>query len=264
MFFDLIEVTINPNHPQAELVSSTLTLLQVLYNYSFGSANAAEKSLRTYLFSNFSQLIQKTHSFHPKIQLRFTTAEDLSVQEGWDNQTSSITITAISSQIQLISKLITFLYQSLQPWLNDPLELAKILAQADSLSYFKLSLKLASYYYHHLPQHKTLREITTNLPLIVRELPEDLQKSLSLEAWNLESDAPLSVEEFLSLESNVDAFSENDFFIQRRETNSSQKEPVRQEMIYIFNKLDHFLSTQKSEDLEFAFAPAAKRPRFTL
>lgn len=260
MFFDLIEVTINPNHPQAELVSSALNLLQVLYNYSLGSANATEKRLRTDLFSNFSQLIQKTHGLHHKIHLRFSSEEDLPVQEGWDNKTSSITITVISSQIQLISKLITFLYQSLQPWLNDPTELAKILAQADSLSYFKLGLKLAAYYYHHLPQHKTLKEITTNLPLIASEIPEELQKNLSCEAW-LGYDEPLSVEEFLSLESNVDAFSENDFFIQRRETNSSQKEPIRQEMIDIFNKLDHFLSTQKSEDLEFAFAPAAKRPR---
>lgn len=264
IFFDLIEVTINPNHPQFELVSSALNLLQVLYNYSLCSNNAAEKKLGHNMFSGFYTLIQNARRLHKKTRLHFASAEEPAVQEGWDNTTNVITITAISSQIQLISKLITFLYQSLQPWLNDPTELAKILTQTDSLSYFKLSLKLAAYYYHHLPHHKTLKEITISLPLIAKELPEDLQNILSAETWDFVPDEPLSIEAFLSLESNVDSFSEKDFLIPRRQTNTSPRDQGPPEMIDIFNKLDNFLATQKDKDFDLFSLPAAKKPRFTL
>lgn len=198
LFFNLIEVTINPLHPQYELVNSALNFLQALYEYGNNTIVSTQKGIKQDLFSSFSSLVKQSHNLHHKIHLHVTEPQQTAINEKWDPDTSTITITTIRSQLQLISKLINLLYYSINPWFSDPTELAKILAQSSSLNYFSLTLKLASYYYHHLPQHNTLKEIQNNVSLIANELPADQLFMLTTKDWEEIADEPLSLADFLN------------------------------------------------------------------
>lgn len=265
VFFDLIEVTINPNHPQYELVSSALNILQALYNYSLQYQRPSEKGIKYPLFTKLSNLIHHSQQLHSKIQLHCPSPEiSPEQQEGWDPTTNTITIAEISSQIHLISKLINFLHYSVKPWLNDPSELAKILAQANSLSSFTLSLKLAYYYYCHLPQHQTLKELKINLPLVLNETPEEQQKALLNFAWESLTDTPLSIEAFLATteipESLIECTTKQKYVAASQQRIYS-KDTLSIEIIDVLNKTEAFLAEQREKERA---QPATKKMKFCI
>ena len=198
LFFNLIEVTINPLHPQYELINSALNFLHAIYEYSNNTIDSTPKSIKQSLFSHFLSLVKQAQKLHHTIHLHVTEPQQTAIKEKWDPETNTITITTTYSKLQLISKLINFLYYSINPWFSDPAELAKILAQSASLNYFSLTLNLASYYYQHLPKHNTLKEIQNNLPLIAEDLPLDLFFMSTTKDWEEMADEPLSLEDFLN------------------------------------------------------------------